>query len=185
MKHNETEWKLNAQNEETKDGEFTRAVEKVITLTDENRNEMLLEHVFDGVDFVMEMFVEEHGDPSVIKGIAFVDERTIMLGGCGCKGEYCRAAWGWIYNARDLSMRGHRGSLWTQLCPHGDNLNTQFDEETGRFLRPAPYGMNNEEFYRFQREHWGDVSSKNGLQDFMNANLATAEGQKNNTWKVD
>ena len=51
-------------------------------------------------------------------------------------------------------------------------------------MTEAPYGMNPEEYYRFQREEWGDVDEK-GLADFMSANLAIAENRTNEHWRVD
>ena len=170
-------WKLNAQNNTTTDG-LTRSVQTEIDLHDDNRMAELTKHFGeDAVEYLLEHF----GEPTRVMGIAVIDDRPVMLGDCPCKGGGCRAAWGWVYNARDLNMQGHRGSLTASPCPHA--IASIFDATTGEMIHPAPYGQNAEQFYRFQKEEWGDVD-KIGLQNFMQANLATTEN-KNNSWRVD
>ena len=105
-----------------------------------------------------------------------------MLGDCPCKGSKCRAAWGAVWVARDLDMVGHRGSLKTQPCESMPA--TEFDPATGNFLRPVPLGMNPDEWYRYERAHWGDVNKKD-LAEFMNASVATGEGRQGGDWVVD
>lgn len=174
------EWKLNAENRATKDGELTREVQQVIDLNDENRMDILMDKFgAEALGLVIEMF----GEPTRVKGVAMVDGRAVMLGDCACMGAKCRANWGWVWKARDLDMTGHRGSL--KAVPCEDATPTIFDPNHG-MLYPAPYGQNPEEFYRFQRPHWGDTD-KIGLENFMNANVATTEGGRRSggDWVVD
>jgi len=186
------EWKLNAQNQETKDGKLTRAVENIIDLSEFNideRNEILTEAFMvqdeqNGNQWVdTHAVVREHfGEPTRVLGIAYVDGRPIMLGDCPCRGASCRGAWGWVYETRDLNMSGHRGSLKAQPC---DSMPKRiFVPTTGEWMVEAPYGMNPEEHYRFQRDEWGDVD-KVGLADFMAANLAISENRQTDNWRLD
>jgi len=176
------DWKLNAQNQETKDGELTRAVQEITELNDENRIEVLTDLY--GAE-ALNVLIEMYGEPNRVMGIANIDGRTVMLGDCACGGEHCRANWGWVWKSRDLDMTGHRGSLWAEPCSKAKP--TIFDANQG-MLYDAPWGMDREEFYRFQRKDWGDVD-KIGLQNFMNANVATAEKRKGmrgaGDWVVD
>lgn len=189
------EWKLNAENRDTKaseeeQGRLTRSVGQIIDLSDETIEDrvMILTEAFmvqdddgewvDAYSVIRDMF----GEPTRVLGIAYVDGRPIMLGDCPCRGASCRGAWGWSYATRDLNMSGHRGSLVAQPC--GLMPKRTFVPTTGEFMTEAPYGMNPEEYYRFQREEWGDVDEK-GLADFMSANLAIAENRQNKHWKVD
>ena len=186
------EWKLNAENKETTDGKLTRAVENIIDLSEfsiDERNEILTEVGMvqdeqNGNQWVdSHAVVREHfGEPTRVLGIAFVDGRSVMLGDCPCRGASCRGAWGWTYKARDLNMSGHRGSLKAEPCESMPKR--VFVPTTGEWMVEAPYGMNPEEFYRFQREEWGDVDEK-GLADFMSANLAIAENKQNKHWRLD
>jgi len=162
------EWKLNAENRATQDGELTRAVQQVIDLNDENRMDILMDKF--GAE-ALNIVIEIYGEPTRVMGIAMLDGRAVMLGDCACMGAKCRANWGWVWKARDLDMTGHRGSL--KAVPCEDAQATIFDPSVG-MLYPAPYGQDPEQFYRFQRPHWGDVD-KIGLANFMNANVSTAE----------
>jgi len=177
---NKIQWKLNAQNQQTKDGELTRAVQEIIELNDDNRMEILMDKF--GAE-ALNIVIEIYGEPTRVMGIAMLDGRPVMLGDCACGGSSCRANWGWVWKARDLDMTGHRGSLKAVPCEHASA--TIFDPNVG-MLYPAPYGQDPEEFYRFQRPHWGDVD-KIGLQNFMNANVASAEqGRRTGgDWVVD
>ena len=179
-KEKKIEWKLNAQDVSTKDGELTRSVQEVIDLNDENRMDVLADHF--GAE-ALNHLIEMYGEPTRAMGLAMVDGRAIILGDCACRGAKCRAAWGWVWNARDLNMHGHRGSLWAKPCESA--VATVFTPENG-FMFPAPWGMDEEEFYRFQRKDWGDVD-KIGLQNFMDANVASAEqGRRTGgDWVVD
>lgn len=172
-------WKLNAENRETKDGKLTRAVQEIIDCDDDNRMDILADKF--GAE-VMAVIIEQFGMPDRVQGVAMIDGRAVMLGDCPCKGEKCRAAWGWEWVARDLNMSGHRGSLKAEPCK--DFERTLFNTTLGEFQYRAPYGMDAEQFYRFQRNEWGDVD-KAGLRDFMSANLAIAEGRKSKHWRVD
>ena len=186
------EWKLNDQKKEiTVEGEtLTQTVGEIIDLSDETIEDrvMILTEAFtvqdddgewvDAYSVIRDMF----GEPTRVLGIAYIDGRPIMLGDCPCRGEHCRGAWGWSYAARDLNMSGHRGSLVANPC--SSMPKRTFVPTTGEFMTEAPYGMNPEEYYRFQREEWGDVDDK-GLADFMSANLAIAENRTNKHWKVD
>ena len=175
------EWCLNAQNQETKhDGEkLTRAVQNIIDLNDDNRLDVLADAF--GAE-ALAYLIEEHGLPNRVLGVAMIDGRAVMLGDCACRGAKCRASWGWIWNARDLNMSGHRGSLKASPCE--DAVASVFTPENG-FMYAAPYGMDAEQFYRFQRPHWGDAD-KIGLQNFLAANIATAEGRGvSGDWVVD
>ena len=186
------EWKLNAENTKTKDGKLTRAVENIIDLSEfsiDERNEILTEAFMVQDEQNGNQWVDAHavvrenfGEPTRVLGIAFVDARPIMLGDCPCRGASCRAAWGWIYTGRDLNMTGHRGSLKAEPCAYMPK--TIFSPATGEWLTQAPYGMNPEEYYRFQRKEWGDVD-KAGLADFMAANLAIAENRQTKHWRLD
>ncbi len=180
------EWMLNAQNKETtSDGEeLTRAVQQVIDVDNTDRDAVLAEHM--GAD-ALTALATLYGEEPIqrVQGIAFVDGRPIMLGDCPCKGEKCRAAWGVSWVARDLDMVGHRGSLKSQPCESMPA--TEFDPATGKFLRPVPLGMNPDEWYRYERAHWGDAN-KADLANFMNANVASAENNKGyhaGDWVVD
>lgn len=170
-------WKLNASNRETKNG-LTRSVQEVIEVNDENRMQLLTEHLG---EVTLEFLIQEFGEPTRVTGIAMIDGRAVPLGDCECMGEHCRANWGWVWKTKDLDMVGHRGSLWAEPCKSFKA--TIYDANTGEFAYAAPWGMAQEQFYRFQRKEWGDVD-KLGLQNFMSANLATAENRQN-SWKVD
>jgi hypothetical protein len=187
-------WKLNdsqqakiiGQNNET----LTHKVSQIIELSDEtiaDRVMILTEAMMiqdqdgewvDAYAIIRDMF----GEPTRVLGIAYMDGRAIMLGDCPCRGADCRSAWGWVHNSRDLNMTGHRGSQISTPCPSMPKRT--FVPTTGEFMTEAPYGMNPEEYYRYQREEWGDVDKK-GLADFMSANLAIAENRKSKYWKVD
>lgn len=182
------EWTLNAQNTETEhDGEkLTRAVQQVIDVDDTDRDAVLAEQFppesLEGQS--LKVVVELYGAEPLkrVQAIALMDGRPVLLGDCPCKGSKCRAAWGAVWNARDLDMTGHRGSLKTTPC---DSMPaTKFDPTTGKFLRPAPFGMNPDEWYRYERAHWGDADKKD-LAEFMNASVASGEGRKSGDWVVD
>lgn len=177
------EWTLNAQNTETKtdDEELTRAVQQVIDVDDTDRDAVLAEHM--GAD-ALTALATLYGEEPIqrVQGIALMDGRPVMLGDCPCKGSNCRAAWGAVWKARDLDMTGHRGSLKTEPCGHMPA--TKFDPTTGKFLRPVPLGMNPDEWYRYERAHWGDADKKD-LAEFMNASVASGEGKKSGDWVVD
>lgn len=174
---------LNAQNQKaTHDGEeLTRAVQHIIDVDDEDRDDVLLEW-FGQAEIVA--IATLYGEEPIqrVQGIAFVDGRPIMLGDCPCKGSNCRAAWGVEWVARDLDMVGHRGSLKAQPCQSMPA--TLFDPATGKFLRPVPLGMNPDEWYRYERAHWGDAN-KEDLANFMNASVATSEEKQSGDWVVD
>lgn len=175
------EWKLNASAKTvtTSDEVLTHAVEEIIDLDDNNRMDVLMDKF--GAE-ALNCVIELYGEPTRVMGIAMLDGRAIMLGDCPCMGAHCRAAWGWEWKARDLDMTGHRGSLKANPCM--DAKATIFDPTVG-MLYPAPYGQDPEEFYRFQRPHWGDAD-KIGLANFMNANVATTEGRGvSGDWVVD
>lgn len=185
------EWTLNAQNKETTSGDekLTRAVQQVIDVDDTDRDAVLAEHFppesLEGQ--AVKVVVELYGaDPlKRVQAIAYMDGRPVLLGDCPCKGEKCRAAWGAVWNTRDLDMVGHRGSMKTTPCPSMPA--TEFDPATGKFLRPVPLGMNPDEWYRYERAHWGDAN-KADLANFMNANVASAENNKGyhaGDWVVD
>ncbi len=178
------EWTLNAQNKEarTNDGEkLTRAIQQVIDVDDTDRNQVLAEHV--GADALLALATLYGADPlKRVQAIALMDERPVMLGDCPCKGSKCRAAWGAVWVARDLDMTGHRGSLKAEPCPSMPA--TEFDPTTGKFLRPVPLGMNPDEWYRYERAHWGDAN-KEDLAEFMNASVASGEGRQAGDWVVD
>ena len=111
--------------------------------------------------------------------------RASLIGDCACvnhetKAMTCRGGWGWKWVARDLNMTGHRGSLKAVAC---DGATKFLDIETGNMMTNAPFAMNPEEFYRFQRAEWGDVSRLDAIE-LSSFNLATAEGQKN-SWTPD
>jgi len=177
------EWKLNDQAHIAKsDGEeLTRAVQQVIDVDDTDRNQVLAEHV--GADALMAL-ATLYGDEPIqrVQGIAFVEGRPIMLGDCPCKGAKCRAAWGAVWVARDLDMTGHRGSLKATPCDYMPA--TRFDPSTGKMHHPVPLGMNPDDWYRYERAHWGDVNKKD-LAEFMNASVASGEGKKSGDWVVD
>ena len=94
----------------------------------------------------------------------------------------CRHGWGWKWVARDLNMTGHRGSLKAIPCPSGKTAKT-LDVETGEMILLAPFAMNPDNFYRFQRAEWGDVSRADA-KDLAEFNLAISEG-RDNGWKPD
>lgn len=175
-----TEWKLNAQNKSTDTG-LTRAVQEVIDLDDNNRIEVL-GRTFGEAE--LQASIEIAGSPDRVMGVAIMDGRPVMLGDCPCKGAHCRAAWGWTWKANDLNMTGHRGSLEAKPCE--SFTPTIFNPAIGEFQYAAPYGMDAEQFYRFQRKEWGDVD-KLGLANFMAANIASAESKsgKSGDWVVD
>ena len=179
-KEEKIEWKLNAQNSSTKDEKLTRAVQEVIDLNDENRMDILADHF--GAE-ALNHLIEIYGEPTRAMGLAMIDGRAVILGDCACRGANCRAAWGWKWNAHDLDMTGHRGSLWAEPCSSAKP--TLFDPNNG-MMYAAPWGMDPQEFYRYQRKDWGDTD-KIGLQNFMNANVASAENKKyhNGDWVVD
>ena len=113
--------------------------------------------------------------------------RAVLIGDCGCvnhqtKSMECRHGWGWKWVARDLNMTGHRGSLKAIPCPSGKTAKT-LDVETGEMILLAPFAMNQDNFYRFQRAEWGDVSRADA-RDLADFNLAVSEG-RNNGWKPD
>ena len=137
---------------------------------------------------VYDFLVELNGD-TISRATAVVnyehDEvndvaRASLIGDCGCGGSSCREGWGWIWDARDLNMLGHRGSLKVRPC---DKVVCVFNAETGELEPLAPFGMNPDEFYRFERAEWGDVSSEDA-QNLSAFNLAISEG-KNNSWTPD
>tara|TARA_R110002012_G_scaffold33393_3_gene97860 strand:- start:7687 stop:8367 length:681 start_codon:yes stop_codon:yes gene_type:complete len=167
-----TEWKLNDENRATADGSLTRAVQEVIDLDDDNRMDILADIL--GAE-ALAMGIEVAGMPDRVMGIAMLDGRPVMLGDCPCKGAHCRAAWGWTWSANDLNMTGHRGSMEVKPCKSFKA--TIFEPATGEMLYAAPYGMNPDEYYRFQRKEWGDVD-KIGMANFMNANISTTEGKR-------
>ncbi len=174
------EWCLNAQDKQTSDGELTRAVQNITDLNDDNRLDAIADaYGAEGLAYL----IENHGLPNRVLGIVAIDGRVAMLGDCACRGAKCRGAWGWVWNARDLNMSGHRGSLKASPCE--DAVATVFTPENG-FMYAAPYGMDAEQFYRFQRPHWGDAD-KIGLQNFLAANIATAEQGRGGSgdWVVD
>ena len=176
------EWRLNAEARTvtSNDEVLTQDVQEIIDLNEDNRMDVLMDKFgAEALGFVIEMY----GLPTRVLGIAMLDGRAIMLGDCSCRGADCRAAWGWTWKARDLDMTGHRGSLKAQPCSSAKA--TVFDPTIG-MLYPAPYGQDPEEFYRFQRPHWGDAD-KIGLANFMNANVSTTEEGRNGggDWKVD
>ena len=178
------EWMLNAQNSETEttDGEkLTRAVQQVIDVDDTDRDAVIAEHFpAEALSVLTELYGEE--PIKRVQAIALMDGRPTMLGDCPCKGSTCRAAWGAVWNTRDLDMTGHRGSMKTTPCPSMPA--TKFDPTTGKFIRPAPLGMNPDEWYRYERAHWGDANKKD-LAEFMNASVASGEGRKSGDWVVD
>jgi hypothetical protein len=106
--------------------------------------------------------------------------RVVAIGDCPCGGSKCRAGWQWIYKARDLNMKGHRGSLWAVAC---EDAPVVFNAENGEVLPLPPMGMDATEWGRFQTSSWGNVSKMDEviLAEF---NLATAES-RGNSWKVD
>jgi len=106
--------------------------------------------------------------------------RAVLIGDCGCKGALCRSAWGWIWKARDLDMTGHRGSLKAVPC---EKAVKTLDVETGKMMALAPFAMNPDEFYRFQRAEWGDVSRQDA-RELAAFSQATTEGSKN-AWTPD
>ena len=175
-------WKLNAENRDTKDGDLTRAVQEIIDCNDDNRMDVLADKF--GAE-VIALLIESEGEEQInrVQGIAMLDGRPVMLGDCPCKGANCRAAWGAVWTAQDLNMSGHRGSLKTEPC--GAMPASRFDAQSGMFLRPVPLGMNPDNWYRFERAHWGDAD-RVGLANFMNANVATTErGNSSGDWVVD
>ena len=123
---------------------------------------------------VYDLLVELNGD-TISRATAVVnyehDEasdvaRASLIGDCGCGGSSCR--------------EGHRGSLKVRPC---DKVVCVFNAETGELEPLAPFGMNPDEFYRFERAEWGDVSSEDA-QNLSAFNLAISEG-KNNSWTPD
>ena len=158
--------------------------DSIVYLNDENRIEQLKEHFGEtGVN----MMIELYGEPTRVGGIAvgtLKDGKVnmMMLGDCPCGGAKCRGAWGWMQKGRDLDMAGHRGSLKSVVC--SSFVPRLFDPVLGEMICEAPYGMNQEHFYRFQRAHWGDAS-KQGLRDFLASNLAIAEGKTKSSWTPD
>lgn len=113
--------------------------------------------------------------------------RAVLIGDCGCvnhqtKSMTCRHGWGWEWKARDLNMTGHRGSLKAVPCPSGKTAKV-LDVDTGKMIMLAPFAMNQDNFYRFQRAEWGDVS-RGDAKDLAAFNMAVSEG-KNNAWKPD
>ena len=174
--------KLNAENSLTTDAKLTRAVQHVIDMTDESTKDkvFILKAVFgdDKFDAVVELF----GLPERVMGVAYIDDRPVMLGDCPCHGQHCRAAWGWEYKATDLSWTGHAGHEWMEPC--ASMPCTDFDPLTGESSPPPQYTMSKENLYRFRRKEWGDVD-KEDLAMFMSANLAISEGRETKDWKVD
>jgi len=113
--------------------------------------------------------------------------RVTLIGDCGCvnhhtKSHQCRDGWGWKWVARDLNMTGHRGSLKAIPCESGKTAKT-LDVETGEMILLVPFTMNPDNFYRFQRAEWGDVSRADA-KDLAEFNLAVSEG-RDNGWKPD
>ncbi|MBT4407360.1 MAG: hypothetical protein HOC79_05740 [Euryarchaeota archaeon] len=100
--------------------------------------------------------------------------RAVLWGDCECDG-LCRQGWGWVWKAIDLNMTGHRGSLKAEPCV---GAKKELNTETGELLTLAPFGMEADQFYRFQRAEWGDVSRADAIE-LSQFNLATAEGKKN------
>ena len=106
--------------------------------------------------------------------------RAVLIGDCECGGTTCRSGWGWIWKARDLDMTGHRGSLKAVPC---DGAKKALIVETGKMMVLAPFAMNPDQFYRFQRAEWGDVSRQDA-KELAAFSMATTEGQKN-AWTPD
>lgn len=173
------QWNLNAQNRKTGDGKLTREVQFVLDVNDDNREHMFRTYC-DGDWDEFESKPDDYGTGHHrIQGLAFMDHLVIPLGDCPCKGSKCRAAWGWVYDARDLNMRGHRGSLTAAPC---ESMPTQFNPATGEQTTPPPMGVAPARWDMFQRQQWGETA---GLEDFLLANLITAENKTSKHWQLD
>ena len=83
--------------------------------------------------------------------------RAVLIGDCECGGTACRSGRGWIWKALIV--------------------------ETGKMMVLAPFAMNPDQFYRFQRAEWGDVSRQDA-RELAAFSMATTEGQKN-AWTPD
>ena len=81
-------------------------------------------------------------------------------------------------------MTGHTGSLKAKKngCDHMPA--THFDEESGEFIKPVPWGANPVNWYRYQRAVWGDITEEDRKM-FMEANVVTAEGRRAGDWELD
>mgnify|MGYP007061954917 FL=1 len=161
----------------------------ILTGMDEAQRKVAIEEAYG--EAVYELLAMQQGD--INRATAVVNytpddtglARASLIGDCACvnhesKGMSCRHGWGWVWKARDLNMTGHRGSLKAEPC-HG--AKKFLDVETGKMIAHAPFAMNPDEFYRFQRSEWGDVSRLDAIE-LSQFNLATAEGQKN-AWTPD
>ena len=185
------EWRrLNAENKDTKDGKLTRRVSEVIVVNDDNRDDVFMD-IYGAERLGIVLFDEDaiangYGEEQYrrIQGFARVDHLWLPLGDCPCKGAHCRQAWGVPFDARDLNMTGHAGSLKAREdgCDHMPA--THFDEESGKFIKPVPWSANPDNWYRYQRAVWGDITEEDRKM-FMEANVVTAEGRSSGDWELD